>query len=342
MAMSEMRTPFPVVRAANIPVEKGREPWLIDQLWGASSAGVLGGPPKACKSWLALDMAVSVATGTPCLGHFDVPVPGPALVYMAEDSLPAVRERLLSIAHSRRLCLSDVNVHVITTPVIRLDHEADRIRLLETTHRVAPRLLVLDPLVRLHQVDENHATAVAELLSYLRTLQRRLGLAVVLVHHARKNGNAQGGVALRGSSDIWAFGDSNLYLRRDRDVLKLSMEHRTAASPPPVTLRLSDRYPIRVHLEVVDDNGDGDDATGPSDLHTRVLDALRRLNARTRDELRTELRVRNERLGAVLRDLIDQGKITRGLAGLYFLGDREPTLDSHSPPIEKDGTGTRI
>jgi hypothetical protein len=56
---------------------------------------------------------------------------------------------------------------------------------------------------------------VAELLAYFRLLQRRLDLSVILVHHTRKN--APGGVAagqgLRGSSDLHAFGDSNLYLR---------------------------------------------------------------------------------------------------------------------------------
>ena len=56
-----------------------------------------------------------------------------------------------------------------------------------------PRLLLLDPLVRLHGVDENHAGEVAELLAYFRLLQRRLDLSVILVHHTRKN--AAGGVA---------------------------------------------------------------------------------------------------------------------------------------------------
>ncbi len=53
--------------------------------------------------------------------------------------------------------------------------------------RLRPRLLLLDPLVRLHGVDENHTTEMAALLAYFRTLQRQLDLSVVLVHHTRKN-----------------------------------------------------------------------------------------------------------------------------------------------------------
>ena len=62
-----------------------------------------------------------------------------------------------------------------------------RSQLQETARRLRPRLLLLDPLVRLHGIDENHAGEVAELLAYFRSLQRELDLAVVLVHHTRKN-----------------------------------------------------------------------------------------------------------------------------------------------------------
>ena len=175
-------------------------------------------------------MALSVATGTACLGKYTVPEPGPVLVYLAEDALPVVRERIEGMARHRGLDLGPVEIDVITVPVLRLDRDRDRARLWETTRRLRPKLLLLDPLVRLHGIDENSAGEVAELLAYFRSLQRELDLSVVLVHHTRKN--AAGGVAagqgLRGSSDIHAFGDSNLYLRRTREHLVLSSEHRAA------------------------------------------------------------------------------------------------------------------
>ena len=181
-----------------------------------------------------------VATGTACLGKYAVPEPGPVLVYLAEDALPVVRERIEGMARHRGLDLARVEIHVITAPVLRLDRDRDRTRLWETTRRLRPRLLLLDPLVRLHGIDENNAGEVAELLAYFRSLQRQLDLSVLLVHHTRKN--AAGGVAagqgLRGSSDIHAFGDSNLYLRRSREHLVLSSEHRAAPASAPVYLEL--------------------------------------------------------------------------------------------------------
>jgi len=57
-----------------------------------------------------------------------------------------------------------------------------------------PALLVLDPLVRLHAIDENAASEIAALLGYyLRALQRQASSAIALVHHARQNVAAHGG-----------------------------------------------------------------------------------------------------------------------------------------------------
>src|SRR5262249_55716391 len=178
---------LPVVRVGEIAEPEGGPRWLVEGLWGVSSVGVIGGAPKCAKTWLGLDLALSVASGTACLGHYAVPQPGPVLVYLAEDALPVVRERIAGMARRARLGLAAVAVQVIRAPVLRLDRDPDRARLGETARRLRPRLLLLDPLVRLHGIDENHAGEVAELLAYFRALQRQLDLAVVLVHHTRQN-----------------------------------------------------------------------------------------------------------------------------------------------------------
>ena len=59
-------------------------------------------------------------------------------------------------------------------------------------------------------------------------------MAIVLVHHMSKRGRTQLGNALRGSSDLFAFGDSYAYLTRAKDRLLLTLEHRSAAAPDPI------------------------------------------------------------------------------------------------------------
>src|SRR5262245_32049571 len=101
---------LPVVRVGEIK-SQGRAPrWLIEALWGASSVGVIGGAPKCAKTWLGLDVALSVATGTACLGKYTVPERGPVLVYLAEDALPVVRERIEGMAGHRGLDLGRVEI----------------------------------------------------------------------------------------------------------------------------------------------------------------------------------------------------------------------------------------
>lgn len=308
---------LPVVRVGEIPREEKSQRWLVEQLWGASSVGVIGGAPKCSKTWLGLDLALSVATGTPCLGKYTVPEAGSVLVYLAEDALPIVRERVEGMARHRGIELDAVPIHVITAATLRLDQDPHRGQLFETAKRLRPRLLLLDPLVRLHGVDENHATEVAGLLAYFRCLQRQLDLSLVLVHHTRKNGasGAAAGQGLRGSSDIHAFGDSNLYLRRSKDRLLLSMEHRAAPAAPPVYLELVSTDTDRTHLEVVAERH----ADDHRHLQQQVLALLEQQEVLTRTKLRESLAVQNERLGKALKSLEQAGQIRRSSMGWHRL-----------------------
>jgi RecA-family ATPase len=292
---------LPVVHVADLPSDEIAERWLVEELLCANLVGVIGGAPKCAKTWLGLDIALSVATGTPCLGKYNVPERGPVLVHLAEDTLRSERERIDGMARYRGVDLDKVDIQVITAPVLRLDQDRDRTRLWETARRLRPRLLLLDPLVRLHSIDENRASEVAELLAHFRSLQRELGLSVLLVHHTRKNA-AEGvaaGQGLRGSSDIHAFGDSNLYLRRTEQHLILSGEHRAAPALPPVYLRLAVTDAAATHLEVISVPG-GENGRG---LQEQVLDLLTQGDVLTRTQLRDVLAVNKERLGKALEAL---------------------------------------
>ena len=302
-----------VVRAVDLDDGDTRSRWLVDTLWARAAVGVLGGAPKCCKSWLALDLAVSVASGTACRGAFDVDDPGPVLLYMAEDAAPVIKARIAGICRARKLDLATVPLHVITVPALRLDRGRDQARLRDAVRRYAPRLLVLDPFVRLHRIDENDAGEVSALLGYLRTLQRQYDVAVLVVHHARKNGGAgaQAGQSLRGSGDFHAWGDSNLYVRRQKDALLLTIEHRAAAAPDPLRLQLISGDDAVVHLAIAAGEAPDDHDT-PRDLDPLVLDALGRAGgALSRAQLRAELRVRNERLGDALARLVAAGAVIR-------------------------------
>ena len=151
---------LPVEPAWSLADRAEDQRWLVTGLWSEQAVGIIGGEPKCCKSFLALDLAVAVAAGVPCLRRFAVPRAGRVLLYAAEDALHIVRRRLDGICAAAGLGLADLDVQVITAPAVRLDLEADRRSLDVTVAEWRPRLLVLDPFVRLHRIAQR-ANALA-------------------------------------------------------------------------------------------------------------------------------------------------------------------------------------
>ena len=310
--------PLPVEPAWRLAERAPELRWLVTQLWSQDAVGIVGGEPKCCKSFLALDLAVAVAGGVPCLRRFAVPDPGRVLLYAAEDAHPIVRRRLEGIAAAAGVDLCDLDIQVITAPTLRLDLAADRASLLETVTRLQPRLLILDPFVRLHRIDENASGEVAPLLAYLRELQRQHSLAVLVVHHAKKAaGNVRAGQALRGSSEFHAWGDSNLYLRREADTLTLSVEHRAAPSLKPMKIELVEAGEA-LALQLVERSEAA--APVPCSLDERITAALADAAAPIPfAELRSKCRVRNATLYERLAVLAATGRIVKTADAGYRL-----------------------
>jgi hypothetical protein len=281
--------------------------WLIENLWLQSACGILGGQPKCCKTWMGLDAAISISSATPCLGRFQVFDPGSALVYLAEDSTAQVRLRVEGICKSRGLTIDNLDLSIITAPALRLDTEADQSKLIRTIEKLRPRFLLLDPLVRLHRLDENNAREISGLLGFLRELQRGFEVSIMLTHHASKRASSRPGQSLRGSSDLHAFGDSNLYLSRSTHDITLTIEHRSAASLEPLNLRLLDTENMP-HLAIRDEPQRP--LTQDDDVKSRIIKALNSASIPlSRHQLRAELRINNQRLGQAITQLQASGII---------------------------------
>ncbi len=306
---------LPVSRAHELSDCPEERRWLIDGLWSEEAVGIVGGEPKCGKSFLALDMAVSVAAGTPCLRRFAVTRGGRVLLFAAEDALSLVRRRLDGICRAAGADLASLDIQVITAPSVRLDLRDDRQRLADTVAALTPRVLILDPFVRLHRIDENASAEVAPLLAFLRDLQRQHHMAVVVVHHAKKGaGNARDGQALRGSSEFHAWGDSNLYVRRHGERLLLAIEPRAAASTTGMPLHLRRDGDI-VALEVAEAREAPAPPTGgtPAERVERVVaESLLPLG---HEEIRRACRIRASTLTTTLADLVRGGRIAKTSAG---------------------------
>lgn len=312
-------TPLPVTRAADLDPRPPDRRWLIEGLWSDEAVGIVGGEPKCCKSFLALDMAVSVASGAPCLRRFPVARTGRVLLFAAEDALGVVRRRLDGITAAAGVDLAALDLDVITAPSLRIDTTDDQARLADTVDALRPRLLILDPFVRLHRIDENVCSEVAPLLAYLRDLQRRFAVAIVVVHHARKGaGRVRAGQALRGSSEFHAWLDSSLFLRRNDEALTLTIEHRAEPSYGPIPVHLADESPALALSANESSPQSSTVSVSPANEspEQRLELALAAFDAPvTVDHLRRACRMRTQTVCALLAELVRSGRVIKSDVG---------------------------
>ena len=236
-------------------------------------------------------------------------------------------------ATAAQVPFASLPVQVITAPSLRLDTATDRLRLSQTVQEQHPVLLVLDPLIRLHRVDENDATQIAALLSYLRELQRQFQLAVLLVHHVRKDSqSSRPGQALRGSSELHGWGDSNLYLRRKGSQLTLSTEHRAASSQDHIPLQLT-QSGCALALTVLER------PIAPPDTPPTPIEQVRQALAQLQEpssvqQLQKLCGIRTANVCSALAELSAKGEVVRDARG-YQLKLPFPV----SRPMDPNGNG---
>jgi len=301
--------PYATLRAAELESKTPPLAWMVEGLFIEAGAGILGGAPKSCKSFFALDLCVAVASGTSCAGRFRVLSQGPVVLLCAEDPQAVVCSRLAALARSRSIALADLPIEVIVEPAVRLPEGLGRLEATLSTFQ--PRLLLLDPLIRLHRADENSASEMSVILDGLRNLARASKTAILLVHHARKAAaGSSPGSGLRGSSDLHAFGDSNLYLRRlsQDSTLELKVEHRAAAAPEPVRLKLAvdDGEKPAARFATVEQAHQDDPAVG------RILELLAKTKGPISSAaLRGKLGIRNQTVAEALKLLHADGRVQR-------------------------------
>jgi biotin operon repressor len=303
--------PYATVAAADLAERTAPLSWLVDGLFLKAGAGILGGAPKTGKSFFALDLCVAVASQTACADRFVVSAAGPVLLLCAEDPEAVVVARLKALCRPRGRSLAELPIDVIDEAV-RLPDGIDRLAATLALRR--PSLLLLDPLIRLHRADENSAAEMSIILDGVRNLARGSGTAILLVHHTRKAAASSSGAALRGSSDLAAFGDTNLFLRKlgqgmGTD-LELKIEHRAAASPPPYRCQLAVDGDAAARFRAA---GQGHGHTGsPDPIDAVLLAALAGADEPLSSAaLRKKLGVRNQTVAEALARLRDQGRVCR-------------------------------
>ncbi|WP_445005494.1 helicase RepA family protein [Halomonas mongoliensis] len=224
--------------------------WLVRGYVEADSLALVYGEPGHGKSFLAIDLAASIATGTPW--HEAETKPG-AVFYIAGEGHNGLARRFKAWEATRGASLAGVPLFV-SQRAAPLDDKASAAEVLRVVDDLAaeagqaPALIVVDTLARCFGGDENSATDIGAFVANLDALRHRWRATVLVVHHSGKDTTrgARGSTALRGAVD------AEYRVTKDpAGVVTLeATKMKDADTPERRAFRLAP-----VELPLVDDNG---------------------------------------------------------------------------------------
>ena len=246
--------------------------WAVDDWLPDKSITFLVSPPESYKTWLLLDLAVSVSTGLPFLGKYKVNQRGPCVIIQQEDSHIGLTERLALIANTRmgvQLKLGvddyeipvapDLPIYIHPSRLLRFDNQKVLAELEKCIQQIRPKIVVIDPLYSATSV-ENYMAQSAEQMMILKTWRDKYGCSFIVAHHSKKNTDPDSTARedAWGSQFLNAFLEAGWQIRRSPKLQQnqvVARRHsKVMGNLPPVTLSfdISTKYPMRYSVGIGD------------------------------------------------------------------------------------------
>jgi hypothetical protein len=180
--------------------------WLVEEAWVDGSVGFISGRSKSYKTWMALDLVLSVVSGAPFLGRYPVHRTGPVLLVQEEDPTAVLQERLRLIAKTKNMLpevvydektetlkidFPEYPLHIINLQGFNLGVDEKVAQVRELIAEINPILVVLDPLIVLlpQGVDEYRGAEISAVLQTIKMWREQFGCSVAIVHHWNKAKN---------------------------------------------------------------------------------------------------------------------------------------------------------
>jgi hypothetical protein len=175
----------------------GPPTWLIQGIWPRDAYGVFAAEDKAGKTWAILDLAISVAAGTPWLGAFACPPSGRVLVFLGEGGERAMIRRLRAVAAHKGVDLDELAEARLLRLCFRVPTLTSGQDLAAVEAELAGRpaaLVVLDPLYLAVGAGATGSNlyAMGAVLSAIQGVCQQAGAALVVVTHWNKTGDGSG------------------------------------------------------------------------------------------------------------------------------------------------------
>ncbi|MBN2583967.1 MAG: AAA family ATPase [Planctomycetes bacterium] len=222
-----------VVRADMIEM---RPPdWLLRGVLERDTLALLFGDPAGGKSFLGIDWACRVATGTPWRGHS---VRAGPVVYVAGEGRQGFGRRVRAWQEFNGVSMDGVPLFI--APALALPDAAQLLELVQSVEAASlakePVLVVIDTLARCFGGgDENSTQDMSRFVSACDAIRQRWGCTVLVVHHTghADKTRARGAIALKAALD------AEYRLSNNGGLLLTATKMKEAEMPPPLAMKLA-------------------------------------------------------------------------------------------------------
>lgn len=215
--------------------------WLVNDVIQRGANGFICSLPKVGKSWLAVDLALSLALGLPWVG-FDVQHATKVALITREDNPALTKWRMSHLLAGKKRTMADLQERLYVnsreqSPEFRLDRAELLSPMIAELKAVQPEFVILDVFNILHSADENDNTEMRAVMEELSRLQREAGCAVGVIHHFTKQSEGTLTQRIRGAGAIagwaeWVIGVESV--PENSRVRRMQFELKAASQPDPI------------------------------------------------------------------------------------------------------------
>ena len=205
--------------------------WLVHDTIESDSTACLYGASGTGKTFIALDMSLSIATG---LDWLSKPVTAGQVVYIAGEGKGGLKRRISAWAQTHNAFEPVGHNFFLLSHTAVLPTDCDELmQTLEQCDNL--KLLVLDTLQRTNEGDENSTKDASEYIRAVDKIRESYpGLAILIIHHTGHEGSRA-----RGSSVLRASLETEIRVSQAGDVLKIECTKSKESEPfSPIAVEL--------------------------------------------------------------------------------------------------------
>lgn len=232
--MSQTESTYKVLSLKEVLETDPNIEWTIDRIAPKQTIGLLAGDSGIGKTWVVLDLAIAIATGSKWLGKYPT-AQGSVMIVDEENAIKLLSARLTKLLKSKGYKANELPISFIVggytnfspNKVNGLYKMSDEFKkLVRTFDKHTPAWASFDSLTRVHRANENASNEMSAAFASVKRLVDDTGTGLLFTHHLSKKSQ------IRGSTDIKAFYDYVMII--DRHELGVRVKHEKSRWDEPV------------------------------------------------------------------------------------------------------------